>query len=109
MKPWERALEKFLVPWKRRNGVLGAIVAGSRITSYFSKYSDIDVNIITNKTVNMERGSKIVNGFMVEYFVNPPGKIRAYFRYGFSDNNLIIARIFGMGRIIFDNGEVGKL
>lgn len=109
MEPWEKALGKFLVPWKTKKGIVGAIVAGSRTTSYFSKYSDIDVNIITTKNARRERGSRIVDGFMIEYFVNPPDKIRAYFRYGFSDNNLIIARIFAMGRIIFDNGDVKKL
>jgi hypothetical protein len=108
---WESALERFLAPWRERREVTGALVCGSYVTGEPSPRSDIDVHILlTPSTKWRERGNDIVDGFLIEYFSNPPHRIREYFREDYSDNDHACATQFATGRIVFDqDGVIAKL
>jgi predicted nucleotidyltransferase len=108
---WEEAVNLFLKDWKKKKEVIGALVCGSYITGNPSEHSDIDVHIILgNKTKWRERGNKVVNGFLIEYFANPPNQIKKYFEGDFGDNSYQAPTMFITGKVLFDKeGEVIKL
>jgi len=103
MQEWKIALEEFLKDWKIRNDVVGALVCGSYITGNPSKRSDIDVHILLSDDVEWrERGNRIINGFLIEYFVNPPKQIRRYFQEDFQDHRTMSMVQFITGMTLFD-------
>jgi hypothetical protein len=107
MQEWEIALTEFLKDWKVRNEVVGAMVFGSYITGSPSKRSDIDVHIILSDDVDWrERGNKISNGYLIEYFANPPKQIRGYFQEDLHDHNTMSMVQFITGKTLFDNNGV---
>jgi len=111
MKPWESALNKFLEKWKNKTYVEGAILTGSHVTNHQSKYSDLDIYIILSPKVKWrERGNERVEGYLMEYFANPPQQIKSYFKEDFKDRRNITATMFVTSRILFDKtGIVNKL
>jgi hypothetical protein len=111
MKPWEAALERFLVPWRARRYVVGALVTGSRAFGVADKYSDIDVHIaMSNRIKWRERGNRMVDGYLVEYFANPLRMYPKYYKEGSQGGSRGIARMFAYGRILFDkDGSMRRL
>lgn len=111
MEDWEKAITKFLNPWKNRHEVIGFLVCGSYITGNPSKHSDIDLHIITSDNTEWrERGSKIIDGYHLEYFVNPPKQIRAYFKQDYRSNRLDSPTQFVTGKILYDKtGSIAQL
>jgi len=70
---WQLALEKFLKEWKEKDFVEGALLTGSYAIGMETKYSDVDVYIILSDSVEWrERGNKVIDGVLIEYFANPP-------------------------------------
>lgn len=111
MERWEAALHEFLKDWKDRNDVIGLLACGSYITGGPSSHSDIDLHVILAEGTDWrERGNRVINGFLIEYFANPPGQIRRYFSGDYNDNCKDAATQFVTGRIYLDkNGLVAKL
>jgi hypothetical protein len=111
MQQWELALTEFLKDWKVRNEVIGAMVCGSYITGSASRRSDIDVHIILSDDVEWrERGNKVYNGYLIEYFANPPKQIRGYFHEDFHGHTTMSMVQFITGRTLFDkNGIINEL
>lgn len=111
MKKWEAALEKFLRPWRARKHVLGAVVVGSRAFGTDDRFSDIDVHIVmSNRVKRLERGTCLIDGFLIEYFADALRMYPKYFRRGARGGSLSIARMFAHGRILFDkNGTLKRL
>ncbi len=111
MEPWEKAVNRFLDEWRGRGDLTGALVCGSYVTGNPSPRSDIDIHIVLTEDTDWRmRGSKMVDGFLVEYFVNPPGQIRAYFEEDHRGNRRDAATQFATGRVVFDNdGAVAAL
>ena len=111
MEDLSKLLEKFLMEWKTKKYVMGAILTGSRVTTQFSENSDIDVYIVLSPDVKWrERGNIMVDGMLIEYFANPPNQIRAYLKDEFEKNRFTTARMFAMGKILFDKeGYVKQL
>ena len=89
----------------------GALVCGSYVTGNPSPRSDIDLHILLKSTIKWrERGNEIVDGFLIEYFSNPPQQVRQYFKEDFADNRNMCATQFATGRIVFDrDGEISRL
>lgn len=103
MEEWENSLKLFLDSWRLNNDVIGALVCGSYVTGHPSNRSDIDVHIILSDDIDWrERGNRYINGFLIEYFVNPPKQIRKYFEEDFADYRTMSMVQFMTGRVIFD-------
>lgn len=106
-----KAVESFLKEYTKDIEIEGAVISGSYVSGAPSKRSDIDLSIILSSKYNWrERGSKMVDGFLIEYFVNPPKQIPEYFKEDHSVNRRHAAHMFTSGRIILDkNGVVSGL
>ena len=111
MNDWELALEKFINEYKDEDYFLGAILTGSYATGNNDKNSDIDVYIITTDDTNWrERGNRTIDGFLIEYFINPKKKILSYFEKEVKDYHLSTTMIFVNGKILYDkDGSVQEL
>lgn len=109
MDKWTLALETFLKDWKDREDVVGALVCGSYVTGYPLKRSDIDIHIILADHVEWrERGNRVVNVFLIEYFANPPAQIRKYYQDDFNKQRTMSMVQFKTGRIVFDYTRIIK-
>ncbi len=108
---WEEKLNKFLDSFEHIDDVIGVLVCGSYITGNPSSHSDLDVHIILDEKVDYrERGNKIVDGLLIEYFSNPPRQIRKYFEEDYKNVRPMSQTQFVTGKIIIDKtGEVKKL
>lgn len=111
MQPWQNALNKFLANWKDRDDVIGIVICGSYITGSPSDRSDIDLHIVLSDEVKWrERGNQYIDGFLIEYFVNPPRQIRNYFKEDFNDRSTMSMIQFITGKIIVDKiGVIAQL
>lgn len=111
LENWRKALETFLKDWQGRDEVVAALVCGSYVTGHPSERSDIDVHIILSNDVKWrERGNQIVDGFLIEYFANPPGQIRRYFQDDFNKHRTMSMVQFQTGQILFDyTGIINEL
>jgi hypothetical protein len=111
LKKWEVAVTEFLKDWKDKSEVIGAMVCGSYITGSPSNRSDIDIHIILSDDVDWrERGNRVTNDFLIEYFVNPPKQIRGYFREDYHDHSTMSMVQFITGRVLFDTtGVISEL
>ncbi|MDP5272876.1 nucleotidyltransferase domain-containing protein [Chengkuizengella axinellae] len=103
MEQWEKALDSFLIEWRRNPEVTAVMVCGSYVTGNPSPRSDIDIHIILDKNLNWrERGNKIVNGFVIEYFANPPKQIIKYFEEDYRNKRTMSMVQFLTGKVLFD-------
>jgi predicted nucleotidyltransferase len=111
MQDWEKALKKFTDTWEDHDFVIGFLVCGSYVTGNPTEHSDIDIHIVVNNTVDWrERGNKVIDGYLIEYFVNPPDQIREYFREDYGDYRMDSQTQFATGRILLDrDGTVVQL
>ena len=83
---------------------------GSFVVGNPKKHSNIDLHtFLKDGTEWRERGNKIVDGFLVEYFANPPKQIAPYFKEDFEDKSQMAVIQFLTGKILFDDGTIKKL
>lgn len=108
---WEEKLDKFLEDFEYKDDIIGILVCGSYITGNPSSHSDLDVHIILNENADYrERGNKIIDGLLIEYFANPARQIREYFKEDYRSVESMSQTQFITGRILLDKtGEVRKL
>ena len=111
MKDWEVAINKFLDQYKDEDYFLGAILTGSYATGNNSVNSDIDVFIVTkDSTTWRQRGNKLVDGYLIEYFINPVRKVLKEFDEGFDNYHIATTLIFAGSKILYDkDGTIEKL
>lgn len=111
MKKWEKVLYRFLEEYKNEDYVIGTILGGSYATGNYTTNSDIDIHIITKNVDWKERGNKIINGIMIEYFINPISELYNYMEDDhIRRKRMLTASMIGYGKIIFDKtGEITKL
>lgn len=111
VEKWKIALSEFLKSYEDDDDVVGALLCGSYASGNNNKESDIDVQLILKDDASYsERGNKIVNGYMIEYFMNPSWKIKEYFESNYEKDLQTAANMFGYGKIIYDNyGKVKEL
>jgi len=108
---WQAKLNKFISDFEHMNDTIGILVCGSYVTGGITKHSDLDVHIILSNAVTYrERGNKIIDGLLIEYFANPPHQILQYFNEDFADKTLMSQVQFATGEILIDKtGDVAKL
>ena len=109
-KNWEKALETFLADYKNREDVIGAILCGSYATGNYTENSDIDIHIFTTETGQKERGVKLIDGILIEYFINPLSQSYKYLEDDFKSAKLCDANMYSYGKILFDKtGAIAEL
>ncbi|MBS3087732.1 nucleotidyltransferase domain-containing protein [Candidatus Pacearchaeota archaeon] len=102
-------VEKFLKSWKELDKVSAVIICGSYVTGNPTKHSDIDVQIILkNGTKWRERGNKIIDGILLEYFANPKSEILRSMEKEFLERDRATAHMFFTGEIIMDKFSEAK-
>ena len=107
MENWKVTLNKFLEPYKNDDRIIGAILGGSYATDNYSEDSDIDISIISSDENYCKRGNVMVDGIMIEYFINPISKLRDYMEDDYNNRNrLSTSNLIGNGKIIFKKSDV---
>ena len=108
---WKDKLKKFIESFEYKADVIGILVCGSFITGNPTSHSDLDVHIILDEAVSYrERGNKVIDGLLIEYFANPPRQIRSYFKEDYQAISLMSQTQFATGAIVLDTtGIVAKL
>ncbi len=108
---WETRLNKFIENFEHKQDLIGVIVCGSYITGNPSNHSDLDVHLLLNDTCDYrERGNRVVDGLLIEYFANPPKQILSYFNQDLKDKSLMCQTQFATGKILKDlTGKVVEL
>ena len=111
MTDWKQTALQFLEQWMNQDYVEGAILTGSRVTKFHDSHSDIDIHIVLSEGNKWrERGNFVIDGYVVEYFANPPSMIRKYMDEDYETQRRTDARMFSMGEIVFDRkGAVAEL
>ena len=111
MEKWELVVEKFLENYRNEDYFLGAILTGSYATGNNDINSDIDIFIVTkDSTTWRERGNKLIDGYLIEYFINPVRQVLKEFEEGFIDNAIATTLIFAGSKILYDkDGTIEKL
>ena len=111
MENWEKALTKFLKKYEKLPYFEGASLGGSYASGNQNAFSDIDVDILISDTQNWrERGNVEIDGFLIEYFMNPIKQIQNEFESDRPKGRTNAANRFAYGKIIKDvNGNVKKL
>ncbi len=103
MENWEKALYKFLTKYRNKPYFEGAILCGSYATGNQNKFSDIDVHIIISNTQKWrERGNVEIDGFLMEYFINPVQQIQEEFKSDIPRGRIHCANMFAFGKILLD-------
>jgi hypothetical protein len=99
-----RAGEQFVAQTRQHEDVIGIILTGSFVHGQLDLRSDLDVFVILNPACNYrERGNTWIDGVEVEYFMNPPQQIRAYFHREKSPHT---AHMLAHGKLAYCTSEV---
>jgi len=108
---WQEKLNQFVDAFEHKDDIIGILVCGSFITGNPSSHSDLDVHIILDESVDYrEKGNKIIDGLLIEYFANPPRQIRSYFKEDYQSISQMSQTQFATGEIVIDTtGTVAKL
>lgn len=111
MKNWESALHKFMQRYVNQPWFEGAVLCGSYSTGNQNKFSDIDVAIVASNDIGwQEKSNCYVDGFLMEYTINPVYKIQDFMKSGLEKHCLIDQNMFAYGVVLYDkNGMVKKL
>ncbi len=103
MHLWEKAVETFIAPWKEDDRVLAAIVCGSYALGMPREHSDIDIHIVLSDLESWrERGNVVVDGYLIEYFINPVRQVRTYFEEDYDGMRPHSMVQFINSKVIFD-------
>jgi predicted nucleotidyltransferase len=108
---WYEKVLSFLESFPSKSSLCGAIAFGSYVTGNPSEYSDIDLHLVLDKSMNWAgRGKTIIRDTSIDYAVSTPNRIRSLYEEDFRTNRRHRAVQFSTGEIIFDEvGEVEKL
>lgn len=108
---WLQRLETFLADCSFNDDIDGVVACGSIVAGHGTPHSDLDVQIVLKDSVAYrERGNKVVDGLLIEYFANPPRQTELYFEEDLRRNKRITATMFATGEVILDKtGSVAQL
>lgn len=109
MKNWQDALNKFLSRYINKPWFEGAVLCGSYAAGNQNKFSDIDVTIIASDDIGwQEKSNCYVDGFLIEYTINPIYKNAEYMKSGLENHAPINQNMFAYGVILADKHGVMK-
>lgn len=102
-KDWETALEKFVNKWRNDGKIRAILLTGSYAVGFQSIHSDIDIHLINYEEEGWrERGNLRLDGFLIEYFINPVSEHYGYVENDINRNSYTNARMFATGKPILD-------
>ncbi len=106
-----RKLNLFLDNYENKSDVVGVLVCGSYVTGHPNAHSDLDVHLLLkNDAGYRERGNRVVEDLLIEYFANTKQQILAYFKKDYVNISPMSQTQFATGKIILDKtGEVAEL
>ncbi len=100
------AVKKFAAKYTKPPHVLAVILSGSHHHDKPDKNSDLDVYIVLDKGKFRERGNTFVNGYEVEYFVNPLKQVEKYLKDEANPHvNPCTAHMFSNCQVIYQKGK----
>jgi hypothetical protein len=104
-------LNTFLDNFEHKDDVVGCLACGSFVTGNPNSHSDLDVHLILKDSCDYrERGNRIIDGLLVEYFANTKRQILAYFDDDYKSISPMSHTQFLTGEIVFDKtGEIKEL
>ena len=108
---WKVALDKFIQAYREDELVEAILLVGSYAVGNQNDKSDIDVYIILNDDAKWrERGNKLVDNYLIEYFINPVKLVRQYMLEDKRGHGGAMANMLINGKVLFDkNGIVDIL
>ena len=108
---WEIALNEFIKDYKNDPLVEAILLVGSYAVGNQNDKSDIDVYVILNDdAMYRERGNKLINGYLIEYFVNPVRMVREYIYEDKRGHGGAMANMLINGKVLMDrNGLIEQL
>ena len=111
MEAWKIALNKFMERYINKPWFEGAVLCGSYAVGNQNEFSDIDVNIIASDDLGwQEKSNCYVDGFLIEYTINPMYKNQEYMKSGLENHAMINQNMFAYGVVLYDkHGEIEKL
>ena len=105
----ENALKKFVDFWLLKKNVIGILLSGSYAVGLENKNSDIDIRIIfNNKCKKSIKGLNIIDGYKFSYLGRASDITEKRFCIDFFNNNKFEARIFSIGKILYDKDNSVK-
>lgn len=108
---WKLALNNFIKPYIEDKEVEAILLVGSYAVGNQNEYSDIDVYIVLNDNANYrKRGNKLVNNYLIEYFINPIHKVKEYLLEDKRAHGGSMANMLLNGKVLLDrHGIIEKL
>lgn len=104
---WKLALNEFIKKYLNDDDVEAILLVGSYAVGNHNKYSDIDVYIILNDNVDYrERGNKLVDNYLIEYFINPIYKIKEYLLEDRRGHGGAMANMLLKGKVLYDKNNI---
>lgn len=103
MQAFELAVSKFLETLEDNTDIVWIIICGSYITWNPSKHSDIDLHIILDDRANRrERWNVYIDGFLIEYFMNPIRQHYVYAEEDYQARRIVNAHMLTTWKVILD-------
>lgn len=103
----EDALEIFVNQWKTKKHVIGILLTGSYAVGLENSNSDVDMRLIFNsKQKKSIKGLTNINGYIFSYLGRSAEKTFKIFSTDFLLNNKFEARIFSIGKILYDEKNI---
>lgn len=104
---WKLALNEFIKKYLNDDDVEAILLVGSYAVGNQNKYSDIDVYIILNDNAEYrERGNKLVDNYLIEYFINPIHKVREYLQEDKRGHGGAMANMLLKGKVLLDKNNI---
>ncbi|MEY8758523.1 nucleotidyltransferase domain-containing protein [Chryseobacterium tongliaoense] len=102
----EKALEIFINKWKSKKYVEGILLSGSYAVGLENEDSDIDIRLIFNSKYKKNiKGLTVINGYTFSYLGRSSEITKKRFSIDFFNYNKFEARIFGIGKILYDKNK----
>lgn len=69
---------QFIMPFEQDVETIGILLVGSHVYGVVDPNSDVDIYIIQKEGKTRERGNRWIDGFEIEYFINPLNQVYDY-------------------------------
>jgi hypothetical protein len=109
MKRHIAAAKEFIANCGFSEDISAVFLAGSYAAGNADEYSDIDLYMVLDDGVDWrERGNRLVDGLLIEYFANPMRQIQKYVDSECETVNITTINMILNGVVIFDKNETAK-